>query len=120
MFQVDKEKCIGCGACINICPVGAISLSAGQAGMVNDKAQIDINKCMDCGRCAQVCPQDAIHPGSNSQRSFPLNQGQNFPNYSSGIGRGTGRGLGRGMGRGLGGGPRDGRGSGRGGGGRRR
>ena len=24
MFQVDKEKCIGCEACINVCPQGAI------------------------------------------------------------------------------------------------
>ena len=101
MFQVNKEKCIGCKACIDVCPVGAIS-------MVDDKAQIDGAKCIDCGRCAQTCPQEAIHPGAQSQQSFPLNQGQIFPNPGFGIGRGLGRG------------PRDGRGRGRGGGGRRR
>ncbi len=120
MFQVDKEKCIGCGACVNVCPAGAISLSAGQAGMDDDKAKIDSNKCVDCGRCAQVCPQGAIYPDAKSQQSFPPNQGQMFPNTGFGMGGGIGRGLGRGMGKGLGRGPRDGRGQGRGGGGRRR
>ena len=109
MFQVDKEKCIGCKVCLDVCPVGAIS-------MVDDKAQIDVNKCIDCGKCAQICPQEAIHPGAQSQQSFPLNQGQMFPNPGFGMGRGLGRGMGRGLGRG----PRDGRGRGRGGGGRRR
>ncbi len=109
MFQVDKEKCIGCKACLDVCPVGAIS-------MVEEKARIDGAKCIDCGRCAQTCPQGAIHPAAQSQQNFPSNQGKKF----SHPGFGTGRGLGRGMGRGLGRGPRDGRGGGRGGGGRGR
>ena len=111
MFRVDKEKCVGCGVCVDVCPAGAISMG-------NNKAQIDADKCMDCGRCAQICPQDAIHPEVKSQ-SFPPSQGQMFPGSGFGTGRGTGRGLGRGMGRGLGRGPRDGRGQGRGGGGRK-
>ena len=111
MFKVDKKECVGCGACVNVCSVGAIS-------MVDDKAKIDSSKCIDCGRCVQVCPQDAIHPGVKSQQSFSPNQGQMFPNPGFGMGRGMGRGLGRGMGKGLGRGPRDGRGRGRGGGGR--
>lgn len=114
MFKVDKEKCIGCQACVDACPVGAIS-------MENNKAVIDGAKCIDCGRCAQVCPQGAIFPGSSS-----LSSGQRqFPNSGFGTGGGFdrpggGRGLGRGTGKGLGRGPRDGRGGGCGGGGRRR
>jgi Fe-S-cluster-containing hydrogenase component 2 len=118
MPWVDREKCIGCEACVNVCPATAIS-------MEDDRAKIDSNKCIDCGRCAQVCPQDAIHPGVKSQQAFPLKQGQMYPSPSFGMGRGmpvrpggAGRGLGRGMGRGLRRGPRDGRGRGRGGGGR--
>ena len=109
MFKIDKEKCIGCEACVNVCPLGAIS-------MKDDKAVIDGSKCVDCGRCSQVCPQEAIYLDSKSQQNISSNQGQTF--VGSGFGGGQGGGMGRGMGRGLGRGPRDGRG--RGGGGRRR
>ena len=111
MFRVDKEKCVGCGACVEVCPAQAIS-------MVGGKAKINADKCVDCGKCGQVCPQGALYPGAGVQQSFSLSQGRISP--ASGLGMGGGRGLGRGMGRGLGRGPRDGRGGGRGGGGRRR
>jgi Fe-S-cluster-containing hydrogenase component 2 len=113
MFQVDQEKCIGCEACVGVCPVGAIS-------MVNGKAMIDGSQCVDCGRCVEICFQGAIYQYAKSQKSFVPNQGQSFPDSNFGMGRGMGRGLGRGMGRGLGIGSRNGRGRGRGGGGRRR
>ena len=109
MFKVNKEKCIGCGTCVNVCPVGAIS-------MINGKAGIDENKCRDCGRCAEACPQGAIYPGERVQPNSYPNQGQMVPSSDFGMGGGRGRGMGKGLGRG----PRDGRGQGRGGGGRRR
>ena len=49
---VDKETCVGCGACVAICPVGAISLE--------DKAHIDADACISCGACAGTCPTGAI------------------------------------------------------------
>ncbi len=113
MFQVDKEKCVGCGDCVEACPAQAISIVVG-------KAKINADKCVDCGRCVQVCPEGAIYSDIESQQSFSPNQGQMFHGSGFGVGRGMGRGLGRGMGRGLGKGPRDGRGGGRGGGGKRR
>ncbi len=112
MFKVDKEKCVGCSACLNVCPVSAISMTDG-------KAEIDVAACSNCGRCAQVCPQGAIYSDMKTQGRFVPNQEQVFPKPGFGMGGGIGRGLGRGMGRGLGRGPRDGRGRGRGGGGRK-
>ena len=51
--MVDEKKCITCGACVSICPVGAIKI-------VDGKAQINPKKCIKCGSCAQFCPVGAI------------------------------------------------------------
>jgi len=50
--QVDKEKCTGCGICVDACPQEAIT--------VDDFAKIDADKCVDCGACVEECPNDAI------------------------------------------------------------
>lgn len=52
--MVDKKKCIGCGTCVAICPVGAISFSN------EGKAVIDKTKCIRCGSCQASCPVNAI------------------------------------------------------------
>jgi ferredoxin len=50
--KIDKEKCTGCGACVEICPVDAIK--------VDDIAIVDEKECIDCGTCVEECPVDAI------------------------------------------------------------
>ncbi|MHC1770998.1 MAG: DUF362 domain-containing protein [Flexilinea sp.] len=50
--EVDKEKCIGCGQCMNVCPVDAIKLDNGIA-VVSDE-------CIECGACVSTCPNEAI------------------------------------------------------------
>ena len=52
---VDVARCAGCGACVEVCPVGAITL-------VNGKARVDEEICMGCEACADVCPEHAIQP----------------------------------------------------------
>jgi ferredoxin len=53
---VDVQKCVGCGICQDVCPVGAVE--------VDECARIQTNSCIGCGRCVQECPQDALtlHP----------------------------------------------------------
>ncbi len=50
---IDEEKCTGCGACVEVCPVEALKL-------VDDKAKVDPDTCIDCGTCVDECPVGAI------------------------------------------------------------
>lgn len=52
--MVNNDLCIGCGACVGICPVGAIS-------MVGGKAFIDYDLCIGCKLCENICPVSAIN-----------------------------------------------------------
>ena len=45
--------CKGCGACINACPNGALSLNKG-------KAKVNHELCLLCGYCNPVCPEFAL------------------------------------------------------------
>ncbi|MBR6044868.1 MAG: 4Fe-4S binding protein [Ruminococcus sp.] len=52
MAYVIGEECIGCGACVDACPAGAIEMGDG-------KAVINADTCVDCGSCAATCPVEA-------------------------------------------------------------
>ncbi|HQP32368.1 MAG TPA: 4Fe-4S binding protein [Deltaproteobacteria bacterium] len=55
--QIDTELCTGCGACVDICPMYAISIH-------EDKACVDADKCSGCGICEDECPMGALHVAS--------------------------------------------------------
>jgi iron only hydrogenase large subunit-like protein len=58
-IKVDEAKCIGCVACMKVCPTKAIRVR-------NAKAQINFERCIDCGGCLRVCPHNAIIPLTTS------------------------------------------------------
>jgi NAD-dependent dihydropyrimidine dehydrogenase PreA subunit len=55
---VDKEKCDGCGECVDICPAEVYAIEEGKSVPVN------IEECTECCSCVEVCPPEAIEHGS--------------------------------------------------------
>ncbi|NIR13077.1 MAG: hypothetical protein GWN86_03630 [Desulfobacterales bacterium] len=49
----EQEQCVGCGECVEICPVDALKL---EDGII----VVDEDWCIGCGVCATVCSTDAI------------------------------------------------------------
>ncbi|MFX0069613.1 MAG: ATP-binding protein [Candidatus Hermodarchaeota archaeon] len=66
MFEstIDHDLCIGCGNCIEICPVEAITL--------NEIANVDRNLCLGCGLCYGNCPEEAITIKLREDREDPF------------------------------------------------
>jgi NAD-dependent dihydropyrimidine dehydrogenase PreA subunit len=52
---IDEEKCIGCGACVDLCPAKILYLDD------NGKCKVtDEKKCDKLRGCERICPTDAI------------------------------------------------------------
>lgn len=57
MIRIDEKRCTGCGACVEVCPAGAIRLVE---GATRSHAKIDEARCRECEACVEVCPEQAI------------------------------------------------------------
>ena len=51
---LNKQQCSGCTACMNICPVKAITMWEDNDGFKYPR--IDEDKCINCGKCQKICP----------------------------------------------------------------
>jgi NADH-quinone oxidoreductase subunit I len=62
---LEIRKCIGCGACVRICPNDCVKLVDYKRGnpIKNKKLQypqIDYGRCMFCGLCVDDCPASCL------------------------------------------------------------
>ncbi len=56
--RVNKERCRGCGRCVEICPFDAVTLVANERGFYT--AQVLRYNCVGCGGCVGRCPVTAM------------------------------------------------------------
>ena len=64
LFIVNKEKCIRCGACAEVCPCYVIKTDAEKWPV-----KTNVKTCIACGHCVAVCPTAAI-----DNRKSPLQE----------------------------------------------
>jgi ferredoxin len=55
-MEIDKNKCVGCGNCHPICPMGAITLETDGKSVVNQ------DKCVECSTCYRVLRDERYPP----------------------------------------------------------
>ena len=53
MMRVDRSKCLWCGGCVAVCPVGAINLEENRIEILDN--------CTNCKNCMDICPVGAIY-----------------------------------------------------------
>jgi uncharacterized protein (DUF362 family)/ferredoxin-like protein FixX len=54
---IITDKCIGCKACEEVCPKGAVKVNG-------EVAKLDYSNCIRCFCCHEVCPENAIKLGT--------------------------------------------------------
>ena len=53
-IEVDEEKCIGCGECVEVCPSDVYEIQDEKSIVINEE------ECIGCESCLEVCEQEAI------------------------------------------------------------
>jgi len=53
-IKVDQQKCVGCQACIGVCPVQVLEMRD------DGKCHYKGDGCIECGACVGVCPVEAL------------------------------------------------------------
>jgi ferredoxin len=74
--EVQVSDCVGCGKCVNICPVEAMGMVSANDPRMPEKKKALLNEetCLGCGLCKQACQGNHISMKSRFQRVItPLN-----------------------------------------------
>jgi len=51
---IDKDKCEGCGDCVDVCPSEVFEIVDEKSGAVR------LDDCIECCACVEACPHGAI------------------------------------------------------------
>jgi len=58
-ISYDREKCIGCGLCVRVCPASVIELYKPE-GEEKSKIRMYVARCTFCAQCVDACPVGAL------------------------------------------------------------
>ncbi|MCP4606781.1 MAG: 4Fe-4S dicluster domain-containing protein [Proteobacteria bacterium] len=72
--KIDKEKCVGCGTCVAVCPVKTLSIVDGKASVTGDSS-------LHCDHCAAVCPKGAVTVGGVDSDALELSTIENSDSW---------------------------------------
>ncbi|MBD3379352.1 MAG: 4Fe-4S dicluster domain-containing protein [Candidatus Omnitrophica bacterium] len=68
IVTVDREKCVKCGACADVCPLNLINLTEKEGPSEVVWAR---RACIGCGHCVCVCPEGALSHASMPPEECP-------------------------------------------------
>jgi ferredoxin len=74
--EIVEEKCTGCGKCVSLCPVEAMTLvtASDPHKPGKKKAKLNQDQCLGCGVCLKGCTVDALKLKSRTERVItPIN-----------------------------------------------
>ena len=71
MVHVKEDKCIGCNACIRVCPIPSANMSDGNVVTVNNE------NCIQCGECIKSCQHGARYYDDDLEKVLELIKTQN-------------------------------------------
>ena len=70
-MRINQDKCVACGNCTYVCPMGAIYIDP-----VKKRATIDRDECVECYTCFNGLSQEHLrvvgsHPAGSTDRLSP-------------------------------------------------
>ena len=67
-IEIDNNKCVGCGICVNECPCNCLIIQ-------NKKTLLrELHNCLSCGHCGAVCPRNAIASTFVGRKHFVVSE----------------------------------------------
>src|SRR5437868_4394247 len=56
-MHIDQQKCVACGNCVAICPMGAISIDS-----TKNRAHVNADECVECYTCFRGMSMEHLNP----------------------------------------------------------
>ena len=83
--QMKSDSCVGCTACMAICPEKAITISGDSMGFWTPDVKED--KCIDCGKCTASCQVlEPYSPGRYQNSAYAVRHKDDAIRYRSASG----------------------------------